>query len=319
MPNNIRYHTKTNVVDHTDYTAYTEIENLKSQMSTLASKVNNSVFSIDRVYPVGSIYMSTSDDDPSTLFSGTTWERIQDKFLLCSGESYSAGTTGGEATHKLTVAEMPSHTHTFTGTAASHSHSFTGTAAEHTHTFTGTAASHSHTFTGSSATSGNQSANHTHSVTAKGSISGGSHSHGPDNTYFLTIDSASGEISRATTSVSFGSGSGGIFLRVGTTAGGGVARKTLTAAATPSMSFTGSAVNSGNNSANHTHTVTAKGSNSKTSITPAGSNSKTSITPSGTVGNKSVTPSGTNANTGSGTAHNNMPPYLAVYVWKRTA
>lgn len=47
-------------------------------------------------YPVGSIYMSVSSTDPSTLFGGS-WEQIQDKFLLASGSSYGAGTTGGSA------------------------------------------------------------------------------------------------------------------------------------------------------------------------------------------------------------------------------
>ena len=66
---------------------------------------------VDMVYPVGSIYMSVNSVNPSTLFGGT-WEKIEDKFLLASGSSYSNGSTGGEATHTLTKDEMPSHTHT---------------------------------------------------------------------------------------------------------------------------------------------------------------------------------------------------------------
>lgn len=62
-------------------------------------------------YPVGSIYLSVSGASPSTLFGGT-WERIQDRFLLCAGTAYAAGSTGGEAKHTLTVDEMPSHRHT---------------------------------------------------------------------------------------------------------------------------------------------------------------------------------------------------------------
>lgn len=54
--------------------------------------------------------MSVNDIDPSLLFGGT-WERIKDKFLLCSGDTYTLGSEGGEATHKLTTSEMPSHNH----------------------------------------------------------------------------------------------------------------------------------------------------------------------------------------------------------------
>lgn len=66
---------------------------------------------IDAIYPVGSIYMSVNNTDPSVLFGGT-WEQIEDKFLLASGSTYAAGSTGGEATHTLSVDEMPSHGHT---------------------------------------------------------------------------------------------------------------------------------------------------------------------------------------------------------------
>lgn len=68
----------------------------------------NEIF--DVIYPVGSIYMSVNYTNPSVLFGGT-WEQIQDRFLLASGNTYSAGSTGGEATHTLTVNEMPSHNH----------------------------------------------------------------------------------------------------------------------------------------------------------------------------------------------------------------
>ena len=66
---------------------------------------------LEAVYPVGSIYMSVNSTSPATLFGGT-WEAIQGKFLLgADGGAYKAGSTGGEATHTLTVDEMPKHTH----------------------------------------------------------------------------------------------------------------------------------------------------------------------------------------------------------------
>lgn len=64
----------------------------------------------NQIYPIGSIYLSVSSANPSTLFGGI-WEQIQEKFLLACGENYEVGTTGGEANHVLTIAEMPSHGH----------------------------------------------------------------------------------------------------------------------------------------------------------------------------------------------------------------
>lgn len=66
---------------------------------------------VDMIYPVGSIYISMTSTSPSTLFGGS-WTRIQGRFLLAADSTYTAGSTGGEATHTLTVDEMPSHQHT---------------------------------------------------------------------------------------------------------------------------------------------------------------------------------------------------------------
>lgn len=63
------------------------------------------------IYPVGSIYMSINNTNPSTLFGGT-WEQIKDCFLLSAGNKYIAGSVGGEEQVTLKVSEMPSHTHT---------------------------------------------------------------------------------------------------------------------------------------------------------------------------------------------------------------
>lgn len=53
----------------------------------------------DIIYPVGSIYLSVNNTDPSTLFGGT-WVQIKDQFLLSAGDTYAGGSTGGSSTHK---------------------------------------------------------------------------------------------------------------------------------------------------------------------------------------------------------------------------
>ncbi|MEG2344106.1 MAG: phage tail protein, partial [Acidaminococcaceae bacterium] len=76
----------------------------------------------DLIYPVGSIYMSTAETSPAVLFGGT-WEAMPaGRVLLAQGTSawgteYAAGSTGGEATHTLTVGELPAHGHTAAASA----------------------------------------------------------------------------------------------------------------------------------------------------------------------------------------------------------
>ena len=65
--------------------------------------------------PIGSIIMGTGDNFATqtavqAIYNGT-WEQIKDVFLLAAGDSYIAGSTGGEATHTLTVAELATHSH----------------------------------------------------------------------------------------------------------------------------------------------------------------------------------------------------------------
>ena len=73
--------------------------------------MSNLIDLLDSIYPVGSIYMSTSNNSPQS-FLGGIWERITDRFLLGAGSSYSVNATGGEKEHQLTTGEMPEHAHT---------------------------------------------------------------------------------------------------------------------------------------------------------------------------------------------------------------
>lgn len=121
--------------DYPDKTTPISATNLNQVQENVKSALNSEIF--DLIYPVGSIYMSMSDAEPSTLFGGT-WEAIKGRFLWGYGEpddntntywgtdlTYDgthkcledAGSTGGETRHTVTIDEMPSHTHKLSGWA----------------------------------------------------------------------------------------------------------------------------------------------------------------------------------------------------------
>ena len=67
-------------------------------------------------YNIGDIYITMREGNPNTIWKDTTWEQIeQGRVLLSQGSNYPLGSKGGEATHTLTVSEMPKHSHTRNG------------------------------------------------------------------------------------------------------------------------------------------------------------------------------------------------------------
>lgn len=168
------------------------------------------------IYPVGAIYLSVNAVNPATLFGGT-WEEITGKFLLGRSTGHAAGTSGGNETVTLTVAQLPSHTHT----GPSHTHS---------------------------------TPNHTHSASC---ASAGAHSHTVART-----------------------------------------KKAATGTAKWAAQSDGSNTHGTSSAGAHSHTVTIA---------------------SGGGGTTGAAGTGATGATGSGNAVNIMPPFLAVYMWKRTA
>lgn len=199
-----------------------------ANMNDLEERVSNEFDALNKNLKliqshVGMIIQSTTLDTEGkvkAIYGGTSWSRIEGRFLLGASSDYAVNSIGGEAAHTLTTAEMPSHTHGLNG--------------------------------------------HTHSIPAlSGSTSvAGSHVHNSKDYY--TFNSGNG--TRGIISVS-----------------GGSAANLCLADIKDIMHITG----------DHNHNV---------------------VTNASTTGGAS----GSTSANGSSNAHNNMPPYKAVYIWERT-
>lgn len=128
---------------------------------------------------------------------------------------------------------------------------------------------HTHTFTGTAVTSGDNSVQHTHST--------------PNHTHDIKTASPNNTGSFSTSQVEFGKPTGTTYTNdnMFSSSGGGT---------------------SGNNSVKHTHSVTAKGTNSKTGGDGNHNHPFTQPTFSGTAATLS-----------------HLQPYITCYMWKRTA
>ena len=96
-----------------------EIEALKKELKEYVNNQATTGFDIDKVYPVGSVYISAGNIDPNNVFTGTTWERFGKGHTLVGCDDSDTdfanlGKTGGEKTHALTEDEMPEHSHDIT-------------------------------------------------------------------------------------------------------------------------------------------------------------------------------------------------------------
>lgn len=70
---------------------------------------------LDKIYPVGSVYISTVSTNPNAFIGGTWIKFAEGKTLIgdsTSDRDFFAGNTGGEKEHTLTISELPPHDHT---------------------------------------------------------------------------------------------------------------------------------------------------------------------------------------------------------------
>jgi microcystin-dependent protein len=214
----------------------------------------------DMIYPVGSIYMSVDSTNPSTVFGGTwvAWGsgQVPVGVNIDDSDFSTVEKTGGEKTHTLSNAEMPSHTHTTSQMSLN---------------------------------TGNQSANHAHSIPALSgtAASDGGHNHNAHTSYGRFVVAVTNACTKRQVG-SNGANRGYAAVTSSTTDSSGIGYAATTADVgghTHAVTTTANAT--GNNSANHTHSVT-------------------------------VPPSNTGA-TGADGKHNNLQPYITCYMWKRTA
>lgn len=240
------------------------VELIFAQLETLKTSLTASI--LDKAYPVGSIFIATTAENPNTFFGGT-WERFGTGRILVSAgtatdaEDYSntisAGGTGG-----YWKIRNVAHTHTFNHT--------------HADTFTTTSAgSHSHTMS------------HTHGDTFS-IASGGSHTHNLQN------QKAAWGIDGGDNRCLVDATSGYIAVTNKTTTSGGAHTHTLNGSVS---TYSGSTSSAGS----HSHTISGSVS------TYNGSTSSAGVT-------------ATSSSSGISSSNNyNLPPYIGVYVWKRTA
>ena len=100
----------------------TETQTLTNKTLSTGSVIDANVNVIEvlkKAYPIGSVYINASNStNPASLLGFGTWEAFGAGRVLVgkasSGTFATAGATMGEEAHTLTVAEMPSHSHTKT-------------------------------------------------------------------------------------------------------------------------------------------------------------------------------------------------------------
>ena len=69
---------------------------------------------LDALLPIGRVVEFATDYDPNAHapWSSMTWTRFAvGRTTVGAGTDFPLGTTGGEKTHQITIAEMPAHTH----------------------------------------------------------------------------------------------------------------------------------------------------------------------------------------------------------------
>jgi|TARA_R110000744_G_scaffold167530_2_gene285013 microcystin-dependent protein len=289
---------------------------------------------LTRQYPVGALYLSTVATNPSVLLGFGTWvAHAAGRALVgvgtADGNVWVGGSEKGNTNVTLTVAQMPTHSHSVN--APSYTASTAAASAAHTHiidapstTFTtangGVNHTHSVDAPATSVVSGTNSVSHAHSTNVASTESGttSSHSHVTSTRFMWVNEGLSGTTYKA-------------MLTPDVTHGNSYTSNTTANGANHTHFTDPAPVTSGAQSLNHTHTSSVN----IPAFNSAGASSYlhahtvavnlpafTSASSSSTSHSHSFTvdlPAFNSASTGSGDAHSNVQPSIGVYVWQRAA
>ena len=204
----------------------TPVNMSKTELIALNEEITNMATTtiLDKVYPVGSIYMSTTDDTIEKVqnkFGGTWVKYAEDMTLVGASSSKAVNTTGGSSTVTLTTDNLPSHSHSFTPSG------------NITSTFTG------------SKVSTESAGGHSHSASGTTTTNGG-HRHGAENGANSNLATFDTQTNRQDTGVGFATSGRAYWAGYGLTNWAGDHSHTL------NISIASNGV--------HSHNVTAKGS-----------------------------------------------------------
>ena len=98
-----------------------------------AKKIEDKIKGIDEKfknfcpYLVGDIYITTKAENPSTTWLGTTWQKIEGRFLLGTSSSQASKLTGGSMSKTISQTNLPNVKLTvdsFSVTMSAHSHGY---------------------------------------------------------------------------------------------------------------------------------------------------------------------------------------------------
>lgn len=269
----------------------TEVQALSDRVEALSSNTIGSADALNKIYPVGSIYISTTLTNITQVHNalGGTWEVYgAGKVLKGTTDSNEVGTSNS-ATGSVTLAtsNLPSHSHTMA----------------HTHTFTPAG---TNSYTTKDVTTNNQSVDHVHTLAARTATSttNGAHAHSVNaDNYVMYHTTNSPELA------SGGLCTGGLWAGMALKLRGDY---TSSSAGDHTHAVSLAAVTTGANSSNHTHTIT--NANLKTGIG--------TITFTGTKKATGASSQDNTSSTGKGSdiqAFSVIDSYITVYMYRRTA
>lgn len=104
--------------DNNTVPRYVDMDNL---IETIKNEVKDEINQtwLDKVYPVGCVFMTFKSDYPKAILGGGEWTKIEGRFLIGAGSftedqsttEYIRGTTGGRRDVSLGISQIPSHRH----------------------------------------------------------------------------------------------------------------------------------------------------------------------------------------------------------------